>query len=45
MFEDILEGWEDLIEKPVAHDELLEELYGEDWDTGMDWDTGTVWNT
>lgn len=46
MFEDILEGWNDLVEKPDEHhDEFLEELYKEDWDTGVDWDTGIVWNT
>jgi hypothetical protein len=47
MFEDILEGWEDLMEKegPGPFDDIIDE-----WDTGIDWDTGvdtkdTIWNT
>lgn len=55
MFEDILEGWEELVDHPEEstnpfYDEYLNELYGDEWDTGLDWDTGadskdTIWNT
>jgi len=53
MFEDILEGWEDILEKHPEesanpfYDEYLDELYGDDWDTGLDWhvDNDTIWNT
>ena len=52
MFEDILDGWEDLLEKHPEesanpfYDEYMEEQ--DEWDTGMDWhagDTDTIWNT
>jgi hypothetical protein len=55
MFEDILEGWEELVDHPEEsanpfYDEYLNELYGDDWDTGLDWNTDvdtkdTIWNT
>ena len=46
MFEDILEGWEELVDKPASpFDDIIDE-----WDTGIDWETGvdtkdTIWNT
>jgi len=54
MFEDILEGWEDILEKHPEesanpfYDEYIEEHYGDDWDTGLDWDVrdkDVIWNT
>jgi hypothetical protein len=46
MFEDILEGWEDLLVEPDGPVEGIVDERFNDWDTGLDWgDIDIIWNT